>query len=229
MIQAVLFEFDGVIADTREARRSALLDALEEDGVALTDTEYETWCAALPVRSAVQAAFARRNVVADDTSIDLATVRAERRFSRAADNGLSLNVGVHSLIESLQGQTRLGIVSRASRQDIVTTLTMARLDHAFEFVIAGDDAHLPKPSSEPYRAAMERLARRRAVPPTNIVALEDGIAGIRSAKGAGLRCAVVGDVAPHAAMEADALIVSLVGSTVSAIDTVTIGKQSAGR
>jgi beta-phosphoglucomutase-like phosphatase (HAD superfamily) len=229
MIQAVLFELEGVLADTREARRTALLDALEEDGVVLSDTEYDEWCTALPVRSAVRAALALRDVAADETSIDLATVRAERHFSRSAEAGLSLNVGARSLIESMQGQTRLGIVSRASRRDIETTLSMAQLDYAFEFALSGDDAHVPKPSAEPYRAALERLARRRAVPVTTVVALEDGVAGIRSAKGAGIRCAVVGTPPIHVAIEADGLIPSLDGLTAATIDAVTLGKHTAGR
>lgn len=229
MIQAVLFEFDGVLADTREARRTALLDALEDDGVVLTDAEYDEWCAALPVRSAARAALSLRDVTADETAIDLATVRAERHFSRSADGGLSLNVGARALVESMQGQTRLGIVSRASRRDIETTLSLAQLDYAFEFVISGDDPHLPKPSAEPYRASIERLARRRTVPVSAIVALEDGAAGIRSAKDAGMRCAVVGAAPLHVAMEADALIPTLVGLTAASIDAVTLGKHTAGR
>lgn len=229
MMQAVLFEFDGVLADTHAARRAALLDALEADGVVLTDAQYDEWCAGLPVRAAVQAAFAHREIAADDTSIDLATVRAERAFSRSAEGGLTLSAGVRTLIEAMHGRTRLGVVSRAGRRDIDATLVMAQLDYAFEFVIAGDDPYPPKPSAEPYRAAMERLARRRAVAPANVVAIEDGAAGIRSAKGAGLRCAVVGAVPPHVAMEADALVPSLVGLSAASLDAVTLGRHTAGR
>jgi len=128
MIQAVLFEFDGVIAETREARRMALLDALEEDGLALSDDEYDERCAALPVRSAIRAAFSWRDITGDETRVDLAAVRAERAFARSADAGLSLMVGARGLIESLQGHTRLAIVSRAARRDIDATLSLAQLD-----------------------------------------------------------------------------------------------------
>ena len=53
MIDAVLFEFEGVIADTSAARRRALLDTLREDGVGLTESEYVEHCAAMPVRASV--------------------------------------------------------------------------------------------------------------------------------------------------------------------------------
>ena len=229
MIQGVLFEFEGVIADTHNARRSALLDVLDEDGVSITSDEYDERCAGLPVRAAVRAAFSLRDIAADETHVDLGTVRAERRFSALVEGGVSLMLGARAVIESMHGQTRLGIVSRATRRDIELTLSMAQLDSAFEFIVCDDDPVPPKPSAEPYRVALERLARRRAVEAKFVVALEDGAAGIRSAKNAGLRCGVVGPVPLHVAMHADALIPSLVGQTTASIDAVTLGKHTAER
>jgi HAD superfamily hydrolase (TIGR01509 family) len=229
MIDAVLFEFDGVIADTRMARRRALLDTLEREGVTLTDDEYVERCAAQPVRAAVRAALALRGQSHDETSIELTALRAERRFGILVETGLSLVDGARTTVEALQGQTRLGIVSRASRREIDQTLAMAQLDHAFEFIIADDDAYLPKPSPAPYLGALDRLARRRPVTARNVVALEDGPAGIRAARDAGLRCAVVGSIPMHLALHADALVPSLVGLTLRALDDVTLGAHAAGR
>jgi beta-phosphoglucomutase-like phosphatase (HAD superfamily) len=61
------------------------------------------------------------------------------------------------------------------------------------------------------------------------VALEDGAAGIRAAKAAGLRCAVVGALPMHLALDADALIPSLVGLAVRSLDLVTHGAHGAER
>jgi beta-phosphoglucomutase-like phosphatase (HAD superfamily) len=229
MIEAVLVEFEGVIADTRVARREALLDTLREDGVGLSESEYTDHCAALPVRGSVRAAFALRNLARDEVAIELLALHAERRFASMVETGLSLVDGASELIESLQGQVRLGVVSRASRGEIDSTLALARLEHAFEFIIASDDAFEPKPSAAPYVGAVDRLARRRAVTPGHVVALEDGPVGIHAAKAAGLRCAVVGSVPVHLALEADALIPSLVGQRAATIDALTLGEHGAGR
>jgi beta-phosphoglucomutase-like phosphatase (HAD superfamily) len=129
----------------------------------------------------------------------------------------------------MQGQTRLGIVSRASRRDIESTLSMAQLDYAFEFVLSDDDPFPPKPSAEPYLASLQRLARRRSVDPKNVVAMEDGIAGIRSATAAGLRCAVIGALPVHLAVNADAMLPSLIGQSAASIDLLTLGKRTAQR
>ena len=229
MIQAVLFEFEGVIADTRDARRRALLDTLEEDGVEISDAEYDESCAGLPPRSAVQAALALRTRAVDDTGVEIVTARADRKFRALVEAGLSLVPGARALVENLQGQTRLGIVSRAARRDIEHVLTMAQLDYAFEFVISDDDPFPAKPSAEPYLGSLERLARRRGVDAKHVVALEDGVAGIRAAKGAGLRCAVVGTLPVHLAVNADAIIPTLVGQSAASVDAMTLGKRPAQR
>jgi beta-phosphoglucomutase-like phosphatase (HAD superfamily) len=229
MVDAVLMEFDGVLADTRAARRAALLDTLEEDGITISESEYRDRCAAMPVRGAVRAAYSTRHVSIDDTAIELAAVRAETRFSQAVQSGLSLTTGARAFIELAQAQTRLGIVSRATRADIEATLSLAQLEHAFEFVIADDDAFAPKPSSASYQGAVDRLRRRRAVNAHNVIALEDGATGIHAAKSAGLRCAVVGAIPVHIAVDADGMIPSLIGQTVASLDLVTLGARAAER
>jgi beta-phosphoglucomutase len=229
MIEAVLFEFDGVLADTHDARRRALLDTLEEDGVIVGVVDYADWCESLPVRAAVRTALARSGVPADDTRVDLTAARADRKFRALLESGLSLIPGARALVDSMQGQARLGLVSRAARRDIEHALGLAQLDYAFEFVISDDDPFAAKPSPEPYLAALERLARRRPVSGAHVVALEDSIAGVRSANAAGLRCAVVGTLPVHLAVNADALIPSLAGLTAASIDALTLGKRPAER
>jgi len=168
-------------------------------------------------------------VHADDTRVDLTAVRADRKFRTLLESGLSLMPGARALVNSMQGQARLGLVSRAARRDIEHALGLAQLDYAFEFVISDDDPFAAKPSPEPYLAALERLARRRPVSGAHVVALEDSIAGVRSAKAAGLRCAVVGTLPVHLAVDADALIPSLAGLTAASIDALTLGKRPVER
>lgn len=229
MVDAVLVEFDGVLADTRAVRRAALLDTLKQDRITISETEYRDRCSAMPVRAALRAAYAVRHVSVDETAIELAAVRAEKSFSSAVQSGLSLTAGARAFIEAAQTQTRLAIVSRATRSDIETTLSLAQLEHAFEFIIADDDAFAPKPSPASYLGAIERLKRRRAVSVRNVIALEDGASGIHAAKDAGLRCAVVGALPVHIAVDADGMIPSLIGQTVATVDAVTVSPWAAER
>ena len=86
------------------------------------------------------------------------------------------------------------------------------MDGAFTCIVGAEDAYPAKPSPAPYLAALRRLEGRRPLPSRGIVvALEDSIAGIRSAQAARLRCIAVGRLPVHDAMEADALIPSIDG------------------
>src|SRR5687768_8898084 len=111
MLHAVLMELEGVIADTRSARRSALKASVTVEGISLSDTEYDDACVGMPVRSAIRAALALHGIRDDETRVDLATLRAERQFASHVESGVSLVPGAVALIESLHGHTRLGIVS----------------------------------------------------------------------------------------------------------------------
>lgn len=218
VLDTVLMEFDGVLADTSAARHDALCTVLGEDGIALSDAEYHASCAGLGSGDAVRAAIALAGVSIDETALDLLALRVERVFSSHVSKGVVLVDGAREAVERLASRVRLGIVSRASRGNIALILSLARLEHAFTLVIGIEDASPPKPSPAPYRAALGRLERQRPVMPGGIVvALEDGLHGIRSARSAGLRSVAVGDLPAHIAMEADAFLPALTGLTPSAL------------
>jgi len=230
-------ELEGKVAIVGGASKGlgrACAEALAAEGAKVaicsrSKPDLENRCAAMPIGAAARNAYNLRQRACDETITDLVALRAQRKFGLTLETGLSLVDGARSFIESLHGRTRLGIVTRASRTEIDATLRLASLDHAFEFIISDDDTFAPKPSAAPYLGALDRLARRRVVKPLHVVALEDGIVGIRSAKSAGLRCAVVGSVPVHLAVDADALLPSLTGQTAASIDALTLGTRTADR
>jgi len=214
MLDAVFFEFDGVLADTDGARREALLSTLRADGIELSEAEYRERCAGLGLDAAVSSVFATRGVTAYDARLPLAVLRAERMYRAYLGKGLTLVEGVREVLERFRLVARLGVVSRAGRHEVSFVLSLAGIDHAFTCVVAAEDAFPGKPSPAPYRAAMERLERLRPIPArAHVVAFESSLAGIRSARGAKLSCVAVGDLPAHIAMEANAMLPSITGLT----------------
>lgn len=220
MLDTVLFELEGVLADTGSARREALLAILRGNGIELTAQEYRDTCAGLETEEAVRAAHRLRAVPLDDTGASLTARRAEDRYRASLGKGLVLMEGARETLERLHAMTRLGLVTRAGRAEAGFVLSLARLDHLFTCVVAAEDVRAPKPSPEPYRVALERLPPRGRVRRGTIVALEDGLSGIRSARGAGIACVVVGDVPAHVALEADGYLPSIAGLTAAALSAV---------
>ena len=221
MFHAVLFELEGVLADTRSFRQRALQETLAHDGLLLRDEDYEAY-ADLPVRSAVAAAFAAASFDADEIAIDLGTLRAERRFAEHLTHGFAMAEGARELVAHLAGRVRLGVVTRASRREAASMLALAGLEFAFECVIAAEDVVAPKPAAAPYERALSIMSRLRPLAPALALALEDGPVGIRSARAAGLRCLAVGALPAHRAMNAEGLLPTLRGHTLSSLEGVVL-------
>lgn len=217
MLDTVMLELEGVIADTGEARRDALLGALQAGGVELPAASYRELCAGLPFEDAVRAAVRQAGRTPDETAIAITAHRAERAYRAYIGKGLTLVDGARETLERLHESVRLALVTRAPRNDAMFVLSLARVEHLFTCVVAAEDAP-PKPSPEPYRLALARLQRARArVVRGTVVAVEDGLAGIQSARAAGVASVAVGDVPAHVALEADGYVPSIGGLTAEAL------------
>ncbi len=224
MLDTVLFEFDGILVDTGEARQDALCSALLTEGIVVTPQQYREHCAGHAFEEATRAALAAHGCGGDETLVALVAVRAERAFRAYVGKGVSLVDGVREFIDRLLPVARLGIVSRASRQEIALVLSLARLEHAFTCVIGAEDAFPPKPSPVPYTAALTRLAKLRPlIPRALVIALEDSWQGIRSARAAGVRTIAVGNLPAHVAIEADGFLPLLKGTTAEVLQTIVTG------
>jgi HAD superfamily hydrolase (TIGR01509 family) len=217
MFDVVLFEFEGVLADTHDARRRALLRSLADDGVTLDDDDFDECCVGFPVREGAVAGLARAGAARDDVAIDLVALRAERYFAEDLGKGISLAPGARALIEDAAGRARLGIVTRALRREVEFVLSLASLENSFDVIVTADDVSSPKPSPEPYERALARLVRRRVSRPPQMLALEDSTAGILSARAVKMAVIAVGDIPVYHAVQAHACIPSLEGHTLDSL------------
>ena len=221
MFHAVLFEIEGVLADTRTCRQRALQEMFAQDGIRLSDSEFESY-ADLPVRSAVAAAFRAAAIDADDTAVELGTLRAERRFAEYLGLGFAMIDGARELVAHLAGRTRLGVVTRANRREADLILSLAGLEFAFECVVTSDHVAALKPSPEAYATALRTMCRLRPLRAEQCLALEDGPVGIRSARVSGLRCLAVGALPAHRAMEAEGLVPTLRGHSLGTLEAIVL-------
>ncbi|HEX5580841.1 MAG TPA: HAD family phosphatase [Gemmatimonadaceae bacterium] len=224
----VLFELEGVLAETGALRRDALRASLATEGIALPDDVFAERCAGLPTAAAVAAAVDAVGATLDDTGREIVALRAERHFTAAAGQGIVLVPGARELVEASAARARLGVVTRAGRDVARAIIALAGLEPYFQVVVTADDRAAPKPSPEPYRLALSRLGRLRPAFPERTLALEDGAAGIQSASAAGIRCLAVGALPAHAALDACGALPSLTGVTPSML-AAAAGATLAGR
>lgn len=219
--RAILLELEGVLVETHDARRDALLRALAEEGIGTGPVAYDDLAHGLPVRGAARALIAAAGEEIDEVAIELVALRAERHFAEAVGTGIVLTDGARDALGTLHGVTRLALVTRANRREVEPILDAADAGFLFECIVTADDVgDSPKPAPEAYHSALRRLSRRRALTAAGAIALEDGRAGIRAARAAGLRCLAVGNVPPFRALDADGYLPTLRGVTLDSLDAV---------
>ncbi|MEP6990926.1 MAG: HAD family phosphatase [bacterium] len=226
MPDAVLIEWENVLAETASARRDALVGALAAEGVTLGDRDWTERCAHLAPGDAVRAALAGAGVV-DAALADLVALRASRAFSERMAHGFVLRRGAREFMERLQLDSRVAIVTSASRSETDFVLRLAGLDDAVSVVVTADDVATPPPHPDAYLRALSQLGRRRLVQREQGIALAATAAALRAARAAGVRTLAVGAPA-HIALEADAVASEVDGLVAASLARMT-GTMPSGR
>ena len=141
----------------------------------------------------------------------MVTAKAARMEVQLAD-GSPLFAGAADRIRELAAVVPVAIASGALRSEILQVLDSAGLSRLFTAIVAAGETSRGKPAPDPYERAVELVARHagRAIDPGLVVAVEDTVQGLASARDAGLRTlAVTTTHPPDALAEADALVGSL--------------------
>ena len=111
--------------------------------------------------------------------------------------------GAPELVRALGIEVPLAIASGALHSEVQGILEVVKLDDAFETVVGADDVPRTKPDPAPYREAVRRLAEgRNGLAPSDCLAIEDTMAGIASALGAGLTVVGVAHTYPAEKLQA---------------------------
>ena len=192
MIEAILFDLNGVIIDDELIHLKAYREVLSGEGISLTDEEYLP-CLGMDDAAFVRAAFARagRELTAEAMR---AVINREHELHRAfiaAD--LPVSQGVVTFIKAAARQFQLGIVSMAERSEIDHVLQLASLDKVFTVFVSAEPGLKYKPAPDCYLRGLELLnARRRAdrrlpLKAGECLAIEDAPPGIVAARAAGMR------------------------------------------
>lgn len=189
-LQAVIFDFDGVIVDTERLHHAALDRVLRPLGLGISWDEYVQTYIGFDDRGVFINRFAKagRALPADEQA-RLVERKAGMFHVMVSEEAPAPFPGVVELIRALAGRIPLALCSGALRSDIEPVFQSLRLHGLFDLMVTADDVPMSKPDPACYRLAVERLSQRhgRALAPGHCLAIEDTPAGITSAKEAGLK------------------------------------------
>lgn len=184
MIQALIFDFDGLILDTEWPDFRSWQETYQAYGCTLSRDEWSRWIGTLGLYDPY--VHLEKEV---GHPLDRVQVRAQRqaRF-HAWMAGQPILPGVVSLLDAARERgLKLGIASSSPRSWVRGYLEPLGLGSTFDTVQCSDDVGATKPDPAAYLAALEALA----LSPRQAIALEDSPNGVSAAKRAGLYCVAV--------------------------------------
>jgi beta-phosphoglucomutase len=222
-LQAIVFDFDGVIANSEPLHLKAFQQALAEDGIALSAEEYYARYLGYDDVGLMEALARDRELPASRRYIAEVVALKGNKLLQMLRSGDVLFPGATEFIHEAARAVPIAIASGALRHEINEILDAADLRSLFAAVVASGDTPESKPSPAPYTLAFERLKEVTglALDGRRCVAIEDSRWGLESARGAGLRC--VGVTTSYGADElqgAELVVSGLDALTLDALDAL---------
>lgn len=176
---AVIFDMDGVLADTEPRNEQALAAVLGRRGGVLTDTEYRgliglsndaSWALLIRRFGMTEPAAGLQEEYVREVLPLLATVDP--------------SPGAVELVETLHAAgIRLGVASSSPRPAVDAVLKSLGVATTFHAVVSGEEVAFGKPAPDIFLLAAARLG----APPTQCAVIEDSPHGLEGARQAGMR------------------------------------------
>lgn len=192
MIEAIVFDFDGVLSDSEPLHLRAYQQVLAAMGQTVSREEYYTELLGYNDEDCFRHLASLRGWPVDEAQIAALVAEKARVFEDIIACSDMLYPGAVQCVERLAREFPLGIASGALKGEIVSILRRAGLERHFRFIVGSGDTPNSKPAPDPYI----RAAELHGVPPHQCVAIEDSVWGLESARMAGLKCVGITNTYP---------------------------------
>jgi HAD superfamily hydrolase (TIGR01509 family) len=209
VIEAIVFDLDGVLLDSEQRWNEAKEALVRESGGTWREEAPEVM---MGMSSPEWSAYLR-----DDLAVPLEQAAINREVVRRMEDGyregLPLLPGAGEAVRALAARWPLGVASSSNRELIDLFLELAGFGDAFRVTVSSEEVARGKPAPDVYLEAASRLGADAA----RCVAIEDSSNGIRAAGAAGM--AVIAVPNPHYPPADDALALAV--ATVEGVAEVT--------
>jgi beta-phosphoglucomutase len=192
MIRALIFDFNGVIADDDPVHMRALREVAQEEGMTFTDDEYLDQYLPLNDWDCFKTLYAKYSTSLPASKLDDLIQRKGVYHFRAIAEKSVLFDHAPTAVQAAAGRCPLAIASGARIEEIRHILAQGKLQRFFSAIVSAEDVHYGKPHPEPFLRALDKLKEQDgSLKARDCVAVEDSIGGIESAHGADMRCLAI--------------------------------------
>ena len=201
--KTVLWDLDGVIADSGSYHFAAWQETFARRGVRFTQEEFIKLFGA-------RNDFIIRNIMGEKVcEEDIETIIAEKEtdFRRRIKGNIKLLPGVLKLLETIKkGDFKMILASSAAKENIDLLFGELGIEKYFPCIVSGREVTESKPSPQIFLLAAEKCGTE----PENCIVIEDSPLGVKAAKAAGMRCLAVSNAhSKEELAEADKIVDSL--------------------
>ena len=226
MLRAIVFDFDGVIANSEPLHFRGFRDVLAVEGVALTEATYYSLYLGYDDVGAFERIGIDQGVEWTRNQIDGLVARKAIRLEELERDVSVLFPGAAAAIQRAAAAMPIAIASGARGAEIRRLLERERLIDCFTAIVAAEDTAVSKPAPDPYLRALALLAASFGghLAAADCVAIEDSHWGLQSAKAAGMRTVAVTNTYPAVdlAASADLVITSLESLDIPALAQLSV-------
>ena len=174
-IEAVVFDFDGVIVNSMPAHANTWIKALGDKNIKCTEED-------IFVREGYSSARIIRELADREVSDEEIQEIADKRHTYLKQENIDLFDWSPEILRKLSDKVKIGIVTGSEMRE-VEHLLPEELREKVSVFVTEDDYDKGKPHPEPFLQAVEKLK----TPKGKILVVENAPAGVESAKKAGLR------------------------------------------
>ena len=211
MLRAIVFDFDGVIANSEPLHYRGYREVLAEEGVTLTEADYYARYLGFDDVGAFEAIGRDSGAAWTAARIAGFVARKAVRLEELERDVSVLFPGAAEAIRRASAAMPIAVASGARGDEIRRVLVRENLLACFTAIVAAEDTAVSKPAPDPYLRALTLLtpARGGQLRPSDCIAIEDSHWGLESARAAGLRTVAVTNTYAADQLTADLTISSL--------------------
>jgi beta-phosphoglucomutase-like phosphatase (HAD superfamily) len=186
---ATLVDFDGVLVDSEPVHLAAFNDALAPHGIVISARDYAEQLLSQDDAAVFRTVLSRSGGTLREEEVRrLVDAKGAHFFARFAES-FRVFPGAPELLARRSARGPVGIVSGALEREITFALDRMEARATVAFIVSAERPVASKPDPAPFRLGLEELKRLGYA--GAVVAIEDSLGGVASARGAGVRCAAV--------------------------------------
>lgn len=194
MLKAIIFDFDGVIADSEALHLRAFNEVLAPFGLAITEKDYYKTYLGLTDADCFKELVQKHRATFKETSVETLLKKKKTAFGKLAKTEADIIEGVREFLEMLRkNKIPMAICSGALQQEIELILEGAVLSDYFDCIVSAEQVKRGKPYPDGFLLALEKLneTSTEKIVPKQCIVVEDSHWGLEAAKAAGMHTVAV--------------------------------------